>query len=60
MTEYTILIVDDVKLNRAILAETFRKVQQGYMRHFSSIEYAVYAEDEDDPNLRAFRAVLGS
>ena len=25
MTEYTILIVDDVKLNRAILAETFRK-----------------------------------
>lgn len=42
------------------VAETFRKVQQGYMRHFSSIEYAVYAEDDDDPNLRAFRAVLGS
>ena len=42
------------------VAETFRKVQQGYMRHFSSIEYAVYAEDDDDQNLRAFRAVLGS
>lgn len=42
------------------VAETFKEVQKGHMRHFSTIEYAVYAKDEDDPNLRAFRTVLGS
>ena len=42
------------------VAEMFREVQQDHLRHFSTIEYAVYAEDDDDPNLRAFRAVLGS
>lgn len=44
--------------NRETVAETFRKVQQNYMKHFKAIEYAVYAKDEKDENYRAFRGIL--
>lgn len=41
------------------VARLFGKVQSSYLRHFRTIEYAIYATRMDDRNLEAFRRALG-
>lgn len=41
-----------------VVATIFREVQKDYMRCFKTIEYAVYARDENDVNYSTFRKVL--
>ena len=43
-----------------VVARAYNSVLRDYMRHFRTIEFAVYCRPGDDSNYRAFKSVMGS